>query len=57
MSRRRGFNENMEWEKKNCDRCGFAYYIDELRRQDGLDVCDMCYDSPSYEDRKHRKDS
>jgi len=42
------------WEKVLCDRCGFTYRDGELREQDGIMVCDRCWDEKSYKDNKRR---
>lgn len=39
-----------EYEKYDCDRCGFTYLKKELVRQDGLLVCRTCYDEPEESD-------
>jgi len=30
-----------------CDRCGFDYRVSELTRQNGILVCQSCFDDPS----------
>lgn len=49
-----------EWHKgklRDCDICGYWFAEKELKRQRGLWVCNICYDSVTDEDRaKSRRD-
>lgn len=38
--------------KKECDRCSFVYPLSELRRQDGLLLCEKCLDRKKSEGGK-----
>ena len=40
------------WEKEACDRCGFTYRTDELTKQRGLRVCEMCRDEISHDEHE-----
>ena len=52
-ARRRRTMQGRRYEKKvECDRCGFTYRDGELREQDGLLICDMCYDEPYYKEQR-----
>ncbi|MCD4785371.1 MAG: hypothetical protein K8T10_16250 [Candidatus Eremiobacteraeota bacterium] len=31
--------------KKECDRCGFIFPLSQLKQQNGLLLCEKCYDN------------
>ena len=37
---------------EKCDRCDKTYLKDELLEQDGLRVCERCFDETSFEDNR-----
>lgn len=35
-------------QKRECDRCGLTFYIDELTIENGFYVCEECLDEPGF---------
>lgn len=37
---------------RECDRCGFEYEAVKLQEQDGLYICEKCYDEKGFDEKK-----